>query len=446
MKQMKLFSLTWPIFIETLLFMGLGIVDTYMLSKYSDFAAGAIGATTQITSFVNLLFMIIAGGAIVLLAQYLGARDRKSAQEVMSVALVMNLVVGLIISGVLLFVGDDLLRLIRLTPDLMPHALIYIKIVGGFMFLQALNATLSGFMRTHGHTKQSMYISVFMNVLNVLGDAILIFGWFGLPAMGAKGVAIATVFSSFIATIIFIIYTLKNIIKPRAFLHILSFPTKTISKLLKIGLPTAAEGLSFNLTDIALTAMLFLTLGQESVIARAYISKITLIAIVFSFSIGQGTQIMVGHRIGAKDNKGAYKVGLRNFYYALGLTAIAGLCIIIFSKSLIGIFTTDATIIAIGAQSLVILGFLEPGRAFNIVFVRALKGAGDIYFSVIICIISGWGFRIGIGYLLGVTLGYGLAGFIFASLLDEWIRGFIMFIRWKSFKWTKYSLVAEKSD
>lgn len=442
-KELNLVKLTWPIFVETLLFMTLGFVDTFMLSTYSDFAAGAVGSTSLIMGFVNLLFQIVSGGSAVLLAQYLGAKDNQSAMKTMTAGLLVNFAFGIFISVMLVLFSDTMLNLMKVSPDLMPFAKDYMNIVGGFMFIQALLNTLTVFIRTYGQTKQVMYITVFMNIINVIGDALLIFGWLGLPVLGVKGVAIATVFARSLAFVILLVYFYIAIFKKLLQKSKLSLSLPIAGRILKIGAPAAAESISFNLTMVAMTAILFSEIGQEAAITRVYVSKIYMFALAFSYSIGQATQIMVGHQVGAKNFDKAYQIGIKNYFYSIPITVACGLALIIFNEPLMRLFTDSPSIIAIGATALIVDAFLEPGRSFNLVFVFALRGAGDVVFPAVVGAIFGWGFRIGIGYIIAVTLGFGLPGFVFASLLDEWIRGIIMLMRWRSKKWIKEKAITE---
>ena len=99
------------------------------------------------------------------------------------------------------------------------------------------------------------------------------------------------------------------------------------------------------------------------------------------------------------------------------------------------IYTDNIEIIRLGAATLAVDAFLEPGRTFNIVLIHGLRGAGDVIFPVIMAAISMWGIGVFGGYMIGVVLGYGLAGIWVGFLCDEWLRGICMFFRWKNKKW-----------
>lgn len=441
MKKLNLYQLTWPIFVEVFLIMLLGSVDIIMLGRFSDHAAGAVSASNQLINFVNWLFVIISGGGSVLVAQNIGANRRDEVQKVVVVALFVNLVMGFIISFAMLFFSNSLLALMGVTEDLMPYATTYTKIVGGMIFFQAMLNTISTTIRNHGFTKITMKVTIGMNLINVLGNAVSIFGFMGIPVLGVTGVAFSTIFSKFVAIIVMTFFLFRNIIPLSSLKIIFKFPIHILKSILKIGLPSAGENISFNFSNIVVTWIIFTYIGQEAYITRAYVMNIAAFALIFSMAIGQSTQIMVGQLVGARAFDEAYKTCLRNFKIGMLFSTSTGILLIVFGKFFMGFFTIDPTLIALGAAVLIVDGILEPGRTFNLVIINGLRGAGDVVFPVVFGIISGWGFRIGVGYLFGVVLGYGLVGIFIAFLLDEWLRGICMLLRWKSKKWVQKVLV-----
>jgi putative MATE family efflux protein len=437
----ELIRLAAPIFIETLLFMLLGVADIYMLSQYNDLAAGAVGAANQLINNLNLIFAIVSAGTAVLVAQNVGAKNKLEIERVSSVSIVMNLILGLCVSLPMLIWGRQILQLMGVTPDLMEHAADYIQIVGGMLFFQALLNTAAVIIRSHGYTRQTMLISLGMNILNIFGDAVLIFGLFGAPVLGAKGVAIATTVSRCLATIVAYGFLFKKVVPFEMFRHIMDKPKKVLKNLVKIGLPAAMENMSYSLSQTVTMSLILMSLGEVSYVTRTYAWSICWFAFLFAIAIGQATQIMIGQSVGAKRIDEAYEIGLSNFRLSFILSLFTGLGLFLFGQNLIGIYTDNPEIIAIGAATLAVDAFLEPGRTFNIIFINGLRGAGDVIFPVVMAMISMWIFGVAGGYFFAVVLGYGLPGFWFGNLLDEWFRGFSMYLRWRSKKWTNKSLV-----
>ena len=191
-KRLRLWSLAWPIFVETTLFMLLGFVDVFILSKYDDLAASAVGTANQAVSIVAIVFSVLSSASAVLISQYLGAKKRESASRIAALSITMQLTAGIIISAVLILFHQSILRFIGADGRLLDFAGEYLSIVGGFLFLQALHTAMSVIVRNHGMTKLSMFVTVGMNLFNTALDTVLVLGLLGFPQLGVRGVAIAT--------------------------------------------------------------------------------------------------------------------------------------------------------------------------------------------------------------------------------------------------------------
>lgn len=439
-KEMNIFQLTWPIFIEILLFMLLGNMDTIMLSKYSDGAVAAVGVSNQIISMVNIMFGIISSGTAILMAQYLGAEKRKSASQVVGVSLIVNLLFGLILSLLMVFVGKDLLKLMNLPSALIHNGIEYLSIVGGFLFIHAVLMTMTAIVRSHGFTKISMFVVLGMNLINIIGDYISIFGPFGLPILGVKGVALATVSSKFIGLIFMGIFLFRNIEGTFKLKDMLPFPKNILKSLLKVGIPSAGEQISYNFSQFVVTYIITL-IGVNSITTKIYVQNIIMFVFLFSIAIGQGTQILIGHLVGRGEKETAYRVCLKSLRIALLISSILGITFAVFSKSLLHLFTHDSAIITVGVSIFIVDAILEPGRTLNLVIINSLRAAGDVKFPVYVGILSMWGISVTLAYFLGIHLGLGLIGVWCAFAIDEWLRGIIMLLRWRTRKWEKMSLV-----
>ena len=178
-------KLVVPIFIETLLIMMLGAVDTIMLSQYSDESVAAVGVVNQIVMFAFLVFEVINIGTSVLCSQYLGAKMREKMVQVVGVSLLLNLVVGLIVSGILYFGAPALLGWMGLRPELLKYNIGYMEIVRAFAFFQAISLTISASLRSANKAIYPMLVTVLVNIMNMVDSYSLIFGKFGFPALGA---------------------------------------------------------------------------------------------------------------------------------------------------------------------------------------------------------------------------------------------------------------------
>ena len=200
--KQQLRAITIPVFIEMALVMLLGVVDTAMLSRYSDNSVAAVGLDNQLMSLVFLVYQFFSMGAAILCAQYIGAGLRRRLVQVVAVALVVNLLLGLAVSALLFFFAEDLLRLMGLRPELMGDGVVYLRLTGALSFFQALALTFSASLRSADKVVWPMAVTALVNVLNIVGNYALIFGHWGFPRMGVEGAAVATAVSRAVAMVL----------------------------------------------------------------------------------------------------------------------------------------------------------------------------------------------------------------------------------------------------
>lgn len=201
--ELSLFHLTWPIFLELFLFMLMGLADTFMLSAVSDDAVAGVGSANQFIQIAILILGVVGSGASIVVAQYLGSKRYFEAAQISALSVSLNTLVGLIISILFVVGSGKMMELMNLEGAVLLHAQSYLTIVGGFIFFQAIIHSLSAIIRVHGWTKQTMYVSLGMNVVHLVLNYVLIFGKFGAPELGVEGAAISSVVSRALAVIIF---------------------------------------------------------------------------------------------------------------------------------------------------------------------------------------------------------------------------------------------------
>ena len=409
----RLAKLAAPIFIETLLIMMLGAVDTIMLSRHSDNSVAAVGVVNQIIMLTFLVFEVINLGTSVLCSQYLGAKLHKKVVQVVGVSILVNLAVGITVSLVLFSCAHPILRLMGLTAELMQDGMDYMRIVGAFAFFQALSLTLSASLRSANKAIYPMMVTVVVNILNIIGNYSLIFGRFGFPELGVEGAAISPAFSRGVSMIIlFVILFRKHIHRfPPAYFR--PFPWIELKNLMKVGMPSAGEQLSYSSSQVVITYFINM-LGVEALATRTYCVNIIMFAYLFSISMAQGGAICIGHLIGEKKPHAAF---------------------------LMGKYTSNPDIIRMGATILIIDVLLEIGRPINIFATNALRAAGDVNYPFYVGLVVQWSVAVGVGYLFGFPFGWGICGMWVAFLLDENIRGFIFVRRWYGMKWVNKSFI-----
>lgn len=439
---LPMFQLTFPIAMEQFFRVLVSSVDTMMLSSYSNEAVAAVGLVSQYAFFLNLIFSVICTGCTIVLAQYIGAaKSKKDLNSIAQACTLMVFIVSVLLMLLVFFGTVPLLNCYELEDSVRSYAWQYFIIYGGiFCFFNALSLLQGAILRSYGYTTEAMIVSIVANLVNVLGNALSLYGWFGLPVIGVPGVAAASGFAMVVSCIMFAVFIRRRKDVAFSLKGIFRVPVESFKLILKVGVPTAGESLSYNVSQIVIMAMIS-TLGTFAMSAQVY--TMTILRFVFSvaIAIGSATQIKTGYYVGAKQSDVAYK---KLWKYQLAATCCSVSLILLVNlikAPIIRIFTDIDDVFELVNTLLLFSIYIEFGRSLNLVAVGALKGAGDVKFPVLYGIFSNWCIMVLGSYILGIKCGLGLVGFWLGIGTDETTRGIVMLIRWKSKRWQKHSLV-----
>lgn len=435
-REQSLFQISWPLFIEITLHMGMGIIATFMLGHYSDQAAAGVGVANQLLNIFILIFNVSSIGATVLISQNLGAGQFKIARQLSRSVFGLNVWFGLIVAIIVFTFGRQLLQLFGTEGKVFEYGLIFIRICGVSLFFESISQALGAVLRSHGYTKESMLVTVTMDLISVVGNIIATSGLWGLPVTGVAGVSWFIVIARAAAVSLLFYLVLNRLSLKLGIQDVIKTKWEDIKGLLSIGIPSAGENLSYQLSQLFITSFI-VTLGTASLAARVYILNINMVCYLFTIAIAQGTQLLVARYIGGKQYDRALTRGVRTLKLSMMASTLTSLIIALIGSPLLQTFTNDPEIIAVGLPVLWAIVFVEPGRAMNIVLMSSLKSAGDVKFPVIIGMISMWGIAVCLSYLLGIHYHLGLLGVWLAQGADEWFRGIFALRRWLSKPWER---------
>lgn len=420
--------------------MMLGAVDTIMLSQYSDESVAAVGVVNQIVMFAFLIFEVINIGTSVLCSQYLGAKMQKNMVQVVGVALLFNLVVGLLISAILHYGATTLLGWMGLRPELLKYGIGYMQIVGAFAFFQAISFTISASLRSANKAIYPMLVTVLVNIMNIIGNYSLIFGKWGMPALGAEGAAISTSVARGVSMVVLFVILFRKHIPRFPLNYFRPFPWVELKNLLKVGLPSAGENMSYSFSQVVITYFINI-LGNNALATRTYTVNIVMFVYLFAIAMAQGGAISIGHLVGQKKIRAAYLLGK----YVMRLSILVSLvlsCVWAASGQFIfSMLTDNQEIIKMGVTIMLVDIIVEIGRAVNIYATNALRSAGDVNFPFYVGVAVQWTVSVGFSYLFGIYWGWGLVGMWCAFLLDENIRALLFVKRWNSMRWAKKGFI-----
>ena len=430
----SLFSLSWPIFIDIFLHLATLLINTYMISHVSTAYLAAMGVGNQVFDLFITIFNFISVGCSVVIAQYLGAGKRDKASQAIHISIAFNFLLGFSSAIIILFFGYNILNVMNTPEHLVQDGYNYLHILGICLIPEAISIILAACLRVYGKSKAAMYVTLIANIVTVIGNMIVLYGFFGLPQYGLVGVAWSTVVGRIIAVVLLcglLFYGLRIKFDIRL---LVIWSKNMLAKILHIGLPAAGENLVWILHYMTASAFIGL-MGEVPLAAQTLYFQLSLFLMLFGIAISIGNEILVGHLVGAKRFDDAFTRGFKSL--KAGVLFTIGVVIIYWfmRDPILYSITEDQRIIDQLLPLFILSVFLEPGRTFNIVMVNALRAAGDAKFPLITAVCFMWGVAIPIGYFLGIKMEMGLIGLWIGFLCDEWLRGLTNAWRWRSRKW-----------
>lgn len=252
--------------------------------------------------------------------------------------------------------------------------------------------------------------------------------------MGVEGAAIATAASRAVATVLLGAIHFRKHIPSFPLRYFRPIPWRELRNLMLIGIPAMSENISYNLSQVVVTYFIN-QISNEALATRTYCANIIMFVYLFCLSITQGGDILVGQLVGQRHHQAAYLMGNYFFRWSLVITLTGSAVLVVFGHDILSAFTDNEDIIAMGVWVFVIDWFLEIGRTSNIFATSTLRATGDAIYPLMIAIIFNWTVAVGLSYVVGIPLGYGLIGMWVAFALDENFRGVILMRRWRSGKW-----------
>ena len=433
-------KLILPLIIEQILIMAVGVADTVMVSYAGEVAISGVGLVDMFNNLIiTVLAAIDAGGAIIV-SQYIGNKDRKNANKASSQLLTITIVIATVIMlGCLVFHRILLSTFFgAIEMDVMKAATTYFLISAiSFPFLGVYNSE-AALYRSMEKTRTTMYVSILMNIINVVGNYI---GVFILHA-GVAGVAVPTLISRIVAAIIMFALSLNssNLVYVKI-KNVFAWNQEMISRILKIAVPNGIENGLFTLGRVLVTSIVAL-FGTSQIAANSVAGSIDQIAVVVVNAINLGIVVVVGQCIGANDYEQAkyYIKKLMKISYIV--TGIIGSAVILLLPWILNLYSLSSearnlTFISVIMHNIMATA-LHP-TAF--VLPNGLRAAGDVKFSMVVGIVSMILFRLGAAVLFGIIFNLGIIG-VWIAMGSDWLcRSVCFVIRFIKGKWRQFKVI-----
>jgi len=434
-----LLKLIIPLIIEQILAVTVGLADGVMVARVGEAAISGVSIVDSINTLLIGLFSAVATGGAVVASQYLGQKDAKKASKAGEQLIASNLALSTIIMIIALLGRNFILNALfgDVEPDVMKNARIYFYYTAmSYPFLGVYNACAALF-RSMGNSGISMIISVMANVLNIIGNSILIF----ILKMGVAGAAIPTLVSRiFSAVVIFILLFNKTI--PIHIDKMFEYrpDIKMIKRILEIGIPNGMENSVFQIGKILVQGII-VELGTSAITANSIASNIGGFGVLPGSAMGLALITVIGTCVGAGDYDGVK-------HYTKKLMRITHICmaginaaIILLIPAILKIYDVSETTSEIASTLMLyhaILSTIIWPPAFTLP--NALRAANDVKFTMWISIISMWTWRIGFSYFLVNALHMGVLGVWIAMTIDWLFRAIAFIYRFRKEKYRTISV------
>lgn len=437
-------KLAIPIMVEQTFVMLLGVCNTMMAGHIGAQAVSAIGMVDSINMLFISFFAALSVGATVVVAQQIGQEQPKKANETAKQAIVSGFILSAIISLFLWIFRVPLINILYGSAEelVKSNAKLYIEFTLLTYPFVAIEQIANGILRGAGDTKTPMYISIFMNVINIILGYILIYGVNSLyiPSFGIMGAAIAIAIARMIGTILIMIILFRGskIIKMRK-LFPFKFDIKIQKSIFNIGIPAGMEQVIFN-TGKLIVQIFIVTMGTASIAANAIGMSISQIINVPGNALCLAATTLVGQYIGRNDIKGAKSTLMYLVKFTTVCLVSIGIIFAPIAEWVASLYTNVPEVIRltgllIRSNSIALLAW-----AISFVLSSGLKGAGDTRYTMMTAFIGMWIFRIGLGYIIGIVFKVGILGIWIGMYVDWIVRGTLYLIRLRGNRWILHRL------
>lgn len=434
----KLIALVFPIAIQNLMTALVSASDALMLGFLNQTALSAVSLAAQVQFVLNLFFSAITIGTTILAAQYWGKGDRESVEEVLCIALKMSILISLIFFTGAFFFPQVLMLIFTKEMLLIEAGIPYLRMVSWSYLFMGFSQIYLCIMKNSGRTTKSTIYGSSALVLNILLNAILIFGLFGFSQMGIAGAALATTISRAVELSLTVFENVKTGVVRVRFKYFYSDSVRLKRDYYRYTMPVLANELVWG-CGFTMFSIIMGHLGSDAVAANSVANIVKNIIACVCLGIGTGSGILVGNELGSGNLETAKKYGrlLCNLSWIAG--AAAGLLILL-SSPLVLRFTASLTEQAHAylQTMLYICSYYMIGKSINSTVVAGIFCAGgDTRFGFICDAITMWGIVIPLGVSAAFILHLPVLTVYFLLNLDELIKLPAVYRHYKQYKWVK---------
>ncbi|MCX6998902.1 MAG: MATE family efflux transporter [Candidatus Sumerlaeota bacterium] len=420
-------ALVWPLIIQNILYMLMFHIDTAMVGRLNDVALAAMAIVGPINWTIMMVAMGLSIGTVVTVARSVGEKNPVRAATLAATSYMVGLGASVVATIFVLLTCHKITALFINDQRVISEANGYLKIIYVFFFFNYVSMIGGSILQASGDTKTPMVVTGFTNMLNVVGNYLLIYGKGGFPALGLFGAGLSTGICKTVEGTIMTIYLFSPRSKIRLHWSYFRKITKeSVRELLKVSIPASTEPFFVNTGFLVFTKIVAL-LGTTAMAANRVANAIESISYMPGHAFSSACATMVGHKYGERSPKGIELTVRQSLKVSLSVMSGLGVLFLIIPSFLAKIFTNDHKLIALASVCIMIGAAEQPFLASVQILKGAFQGTGDTRRPIIIGAIGVWGPRLIFSYLLGIHFKLGLPGIWIATTTDWFTRACLYF-------------------
>lgn len=423
-----------PMLVEQSLQFSVPVLDTFFLSQISDESASGAGAMAPVLFFcANMMWIMIFSGASIA-SQRLGANDVEKTNATIATYTIWTLVFASVLTLFLYLIAPFITQAMGLPETIKHQADLYMSIACWLMLVWGVKSLFQSILNVYGQPQWNMYANIVFFIANVAGNAIVVFGLGGFPKLGIEGVAWASVIGS-ICGLLVSGFAIIILLKVRCSWSSVRKEFTNASKHIgRITLPGMIEPLSFDINMIVLNGFAA-SIGTAALAAKVYTFNTFLLGLIISMALTTATQVLICQKVGAGNYHKAMEQMRQSLKAALWGSSAVALVLMAFHHPIMDIYTDDEWLLACSFWLFLLAALSEPFRAINIMTGGVLRATGDGLLISIIGPLFTWLVALPSAYVMAFVFEWGIFGILGSAILDEGVRAFMYWKRWRMNRW-----------
>lgn len=429
-----IWRLAWPVILTMSIESVVFLVDMLMVGRLGPLPVAGVGVATQILFAVNTVIFAVGTGTVAVVARCVGAGDVRQAGVVAGQSLLAALALVSVVMVPAIRAAPWIVAQFGVDADVAAIGVTYLRLVLLALPLDAVLLIIGFALRGAGDTRTPLLVGLVVAVVNIIANYVLIFGKFGIPALGATGAAAGTAVAYFSGALLAFLALHRGglvLELPRRWWH----PSPAVMRrVLAVGYPAAIEHMLIQVGFVVYFA--FAAVHGTSAVA-AYVIGVRILGLSFlpgiGFSVAAGA--LVGQNLGARQPEQARRSGWGTTGLSMVLMSAGGVLIFVAARPIASLFVSDAEVVERAVVLIRVLAAVQPLMAIDFTLGGALRGAGDTRFPLYVVLIGFYACRLGFGYAATYVLQWELFWLWFALVPDYVVRCVLKAARFRSSHW-----------